>query len=101
MARAAAMAVFLPDHTGGVSAEAEATMASGAEAAAGGTAGMVVVRAHGIGAVSSARWADAGGADAGVAEAGWAEAGWAEPCCSWVPEGWSGCVMVAPREFGL
>jgi hypothetical protein len=31
---------------------------------------MVVVRAHGIGAVSSARWADVGGVEAVVAEAG-------------------------------
>lgn len=69
MARAAAIAVFLPDHTGGASAGAEAAVPSGAEAAASGTAvgvtrpeawsrdgagtvGMVVVRAHGIGAVS-------------------------------------------------
>ncbi|HEX5524006.1 MAG TPA: hypothetical protein VFX53_11210, partial [Pedococcus sp.] len=66
-----------------------------------GTAGMVVVRAHGIGAVSSARAADAGVADAGVADAGVAEAGCSEAGCSGAPEGWSGCAMVAPREFGL
>ncbi len=113
MARAAAIAVFRPDHTGGASAGAEAAVTSAAEAAAGGTAvgvtgpeawprdaagtvGMVVVRAHGIGAVSSEPWAEAVGVEAVGVEALGVEAG-----SSGAPEGWSGWVMVAPREFGL